>query len=68
MLIETIVIKTEYKEFVKYKKSELKIDRQLSERSEEMWKYSKEAERDNSQAEEINRLVEATGGSAEKLN
>lgn len=36
MLIETIVIKTEYKEFVKYKKSELKIDRQLSERSEEM--------------------------------
>lgn len=36
MLTETIIIKTKYKEFVKHKKSELKIDYKFSQRSEEM--------------------------------
>lgn len=39
MLIETIVIKTKYKEFVKHKKSELKIDNKFSQRSEEVREY-----------------------------
>lgn len=68
MLIEAIIIKTEYKEFVKYKKSKLKIDNKFSQRSEEVWKYSKKTEVNYSQAEEINRWIKATSGNPEDFN